>query len=66
MHTRCEVSMSTCMGSRVNQIKISKWLLFKNYKSEWLKCNQYLVAADIHIHTNNKVSMILYVGKRAN
>ena len=37
MHTRCEVSMTICMGSRANQRKVSKWLLFENYMSECLE-----------------------------
>ena len=29
--------MTICIGSRANQTKVSKWLLFENYMSEWLK-----------------------------
>ena len=35
-HMQYEVSVTVCMGRIVNQRKISKWLPFKNYKSESL------------------------------
>ena len=31
-----EVSMTVCVGRIANQIKVPKWLPFKNYKSESL------------------------------
>ena len=30
------------------------------------KINQHIVSAHVHIHTNYKVSMIVYIGRRAN
>ena len=34
MRTICEVSMTIYMGSRANQRKVLKWLLFENYVSK--------------------------------
>ena len=35
-YVQYKVSMTVCMGRTTNQRKVSKWLPFKNYKSESL------------------------------
>ena len=66
IHTKYEVSMAICIGSRVNQRKVTKWLLLETYKLEWLKINQNIIGVYVHIHTKYKVPLTIYIGKGAN
>ena len=46
-----EVSMTVCMGRIANQIKVPKWLPFKNYKSESLNIQcAYMRDIDAYVY----------------
>ena len=68
IYTKDEVCMTIYSELSIDSKlkKVPKCLSFTSYKSQCLKCNHHIAGAHVNIHTKYEVSMIMYVGRRAN
>ena len=66
MHTRSEVSMTFVSAAEQIKEKYQNGCYLKTTYQNDQNSNQHVVGAYVHVHTNYKVSMTIYVGRRAN
>ena len=59
------LSIANCVLT-ANQRKVQTGCHFKTIGQNYSKSNQYILGAYVDIHTKYKVSMTVYVGRRAN